>query len=126
MSHNLTASDRTALIRLASSLPSGDNLRRAILASMSMVKTSAKLASEITGLEATILEFIVDSGQGFTASEISGELGVSLDKVQRSLSKIEDAGYIQSRAGSYFAVARKRLRDRAAALAAPLRSNPLR
>ncbi len=73
------------------------------------VQAGIRLASEITGLEAIILEFIVDSGQGFTASEISGELGVSLDKVQRSLSKIEDAGYIQSRAGSYFAVAGKRL-----------------
>jgi len=68
-----------------------------------------RLASGLTELEAYILEFIGDSGQGFTASEISGELEISLDKAQRSLSKIVDAGYLQSRAGSFFAVAGKRL-----------------
>ena len=68
-----------------------------------------RLASALTELEEYILEFIVDSGQGFTASEISGELEISLDNAQRSLSKIVDAGYLQSRAGSYFAVAGKRL-----------------
>jgi hypothetical protein len=48
MSRTLTAQDKSSLVRLASSMPSGDNLRRAILAAMSMVKTSAKSGEVIT------------------------------------------------------------------------------
>ena len=41
MSRNLTASDRSSLIRLASGLPVGSSERKAILAGLAQTKTAS-------------------------------------------------------------------------------------
>ena len=51
---NLTASDRSSLIRLAASLPVGDENRRAILAGLVEAKTAAEAPESVNALMATL------------------------------------------------------------------------
>lgn len=76
----LTASDRVSLIKLASSLPKGDETRKAILAGLQVVKTAADDPKKITSL--IIKEMIRDSD--LKESDIPKNLMSALEKAVES------------------------------------------
>ena len=64
---NITAADRSALLRLASTLPKGDETRRAILSAVkraapSVTKDDVDSARTLSGVDPQIAKFLVDSG----------------------------------------------------------------
>ncbi len=62
MSRSLTAQDRSSLIRLASSLPSGSAERKAILAGLTGSKTAMRGEVGVTEVDEVLSELIVGGG----------------------------------------------------------------
>ncbi len=99
MSRNLTASDRSSLIRLASSLPAGSAERKAILAGLT--KTSSLLTPDLEAAariaDVKVFASLLDAKYGDDAylflDDMSGELrpvltGVSLREFRTNVDKV--------------------------------------
>ena len=77
MSRTLTASDLKALIRLAASLPAGDEQRREILRVVSGVKRTAMIAED-------------DRGNEYTAEELERNAKNTIKELESLLKKSKD------------------------------------
>ena len=90
MSRTLTASDRSALIRLASSMPVGSGERRAILAGL-------KVAGKVEIHEGAELVALRDASVGFPVGSGRGHIGVVRKGSRVRVSYATNRGHVFAR-----------------------------